>query len=99
MSLPYMRDKPYSNLEATDPKYLHASSPSHSSRLTDKADGPSRLQWAVILTICLVGGWFFANAVYTHGLHTHKAEVVTIKLDQDTIDALAALLHANGKAR
>ncbi|KAJ6584025.1 hypothetical protein DFH09DRAFT_1275069 [Mycena vulgaris] len=77
MSLQYTRDKPSSDGS------LQAESPSRRDR-----EGPSRLQWLFILSLCIMGGWVLANALYT------PKEVITVKLDKDTTDALGALFYA-----
>jgi hypothetical protein len=82
MSLQYSRDKPFSDVAVADAGPLQTQSPSRSGKV-----GPSRLQWLVIISVCLAGGWFLANALYT------PKEVITVKLDQDTTKALGAFLH------
>ncbi|KAJ7919713.1 hypothetical protein B0H13DRAFT_1868296 [Mycena leptocephala] len=79
MPLQYASDKAYS-----DPRSLHTESPSHSDR-----QGPSRLQWLVIISVCIVGGWVLANTLYTP-----KEVTIAVELNQDTTDALGAVLHA-----
>ncbi|KAF7354255.1 hypothetical protein MVEN_01113500 [Mycena venus] len=83
MSLLYKGDKPYSDTAVAEVESLHADSPSRSDR-----EGPSRLQWLVILSVCIMGGWVLANTLYT------PKDVITVKLDKETTDALGALLHA-----
>jgi hypothetical protein len=82
MSLQYARDKAYSDVVVADGEPLHTESPSRSGK-----EGPSRLQWLVIISVCIAGGWFLANALYT------PKEVITVKLDKDTTNALGAFLH------
>ncbi|KAJ7648780.1 hypothetical protein DFH06DRAFT_1423518 [Mycena polygramma] len=84
MSLQYRRDKPSLAAEVTDLGSLPDDVPSPSR---NDRDGPSRLQWLVILSVCLLGGWFLANTLYK------PKEVITVKFDKDTTDALGALLH------
>ncbi|KAJ7084943.1 hypothetical protein C8R44DRAFT_894051 [Mycena epipterygia] len=85
MSLQYTRDKPDSDAAVADIGSLHAESPSRSDR-----EGPSRLQWLVILSVCIMGGWVLAITLYT------PKEVITVKLDKDTTDALKRSAHQVG---
>jgi hypothetical protein len=83
MSLQYTRDKPYSDAMIADAESLHAE-----SSLPSGKEGPSRLQWLVIISVFIVGGWVMANTLYT------PKEFIAVKLDKDTTNALGALLHA-----
>ncbi|KAJ6571895.1 hypothetical protein B0H19DRAFT_672308 [Mycena capillaripes] len=82
-----VRDKPYSDAAVADAESPINFEVESSLRSDRKVEGPSRLQWVVILSVCIVGGWFLANALYK------PKEVITVKLDKDTTDALGALLH------
>lgn len=48
-------------------------------RHPEKVEGPSPLQWAFILTVCIVGGYWLATAIYNNAVERDAALSNTIQ--------------------
>ncbi|KAK7057687.1 hypothetical protein R3P38DRAFT_3341912 [Favolaschia claudopus] len=81
MASQYTQEKLYSDNDDL------ANFPAAPSSRTGK-DGPTRFQWVGIISFCLLGSCFLANALYKPN------QEITVKFDKETTEALGLILRA-----